>query len=170
MFVEVVKHYVTKRTVREKPIEAISKKIKLNVHAASKEEQKIFNDFKDEVEEKLKDLRRIDKVHNQDYTTGVEIKKWDLIQCAVHQVAYGDQLFGKIDIGNAKFMHVRYSKLIAGYIASRMDELNSIPLTLAERNAFTRRKTNWCISTTNIMVSMHHRNPSNSKVMIISSY
>jgi hypothetical protein len=97
-----------KRTIREQPIETISKKIKLKVRKATPSDQLIFNELRDEAEEKLIDLRNIDKVHNQDYTTGVDISKWEVISCATHPVSYGEQLFGKVDIGNEKYMHIRY--------------------------------------------------------------
>jgi hypothetical protein len=106
-----VKQYVTKRTVRAVPVESISKKIKLNVKKATPKDQQIFAQLRDEVEEKLQDLRNFDKSHNLDYTTGVEIKKWEVIACATHQVAYGEQLFGKVDIGSGQYIHVRYFKL-----------------------------------------------------------
>ena len=108
LFASVVKHYVTKNTKRKQVSEAVSKQIMLEVDEdPSPSDRLFFNEFRDEVEEKVRQMRRVDKAHNFNYTEGVKIQKWNLVCSAKHVVAYGVQHFAKIDIGDEKYMHIR---------------------------------------------------------------
>ena len=113
LFASVVKHYVTKRTTRKQVSEAVAKLIPLDVdEEPSPSDRLFFNEFRDEVEEKIRQMRRVDKAHNFNYTEGVKVLKWNLVSCAKHVVAYGVQHFAKIDIGEGKYVHIRYTNLI----------------------------------------------------------
>ena len=129
LFASVVKHYVTKHTTRKQVSEAVSKQILLEVdNDPSPSDRLFFNEFRDEVEEKIKKMRKIDKAHNFNYTKGVNVLKWDLVASAKHVVAYGVQHFAKIDIGEDKCVHIRFNSLTRAhaFLNSKPAEFHSI--------------------------------------------
>ncbi|KAI7872410.1 hypothetical protein BDF14DRAFT_1717207 [Spinellus fusiger] len=75
------------------------------VQPANDEAKAIFHEIKQQV---------LDRLHHQDHVHGLHetdklkhITSFKLVEFAVEEVAYGHNYFGKINLGDEKFIHVR---------------------------------------------------------------
>ncbi|KAI8876705.1 hypothetical protein K501DRAFT_199826 [Backusella circina FSU 941] len=75
------------------------------VQPANDEAKAVFHEVKDQVVAKLKKLDQIHDLHEVD-----DLKRIDtfiLVEFAVEEVSYGFNYFGKIEVDDDKYIHVR---------------------------------------------------------------
>ncbi|GAA5806469.1 hypothetical protein EDC94DRAFT_612864 [Helicostylum pulchrum] len=70
--------------------------------------KQVFHDIKDAVVAKLHELNHLDNVHGLHEMDDLErIDCYKLVEYATEQLAYGTNYFGKINLGDEKYIHVR---------------------------------------------------------------
>ncbi|KAI9299806.1 hypothetical protein BJ944DRAFT_171841 [Cunninghamella echinulata] len=85
------------------------------VQPANDEAKQVFHEVKDQVVEKLHEKN--DQIHNLHEVDGLQkISIYKLYEFAVEEVAYGFNYFGKIEIDDDKFVHVRAHKYHDGRV------------------------------------------------------
>ncbi|OAD73804.1 hypothetical protein PHYBLDRAFT_186934 [Phycomyces blakesleeanus NRRL 1555(-)] len=102
---------------------------------ADDEARAVFHEIKEVVVDKLHELNHEDNVHGLHEMDQLKrISSFKLVEYAVEEVAYGFNYFGKIDLGDEKFIHVRAHKYHDGRV-----EFYSI-LTTPETAIWTREE------------------------------
>ncbi|KAL0083660.1 hypothetical protein J3Q64DRAFT_1809951 [Phycomyces blakesleeanus] len=72
---------------------------------ADDEARAVFHEIKEVVVDKLNHEDNVHGLHEMDQLK--RISSFKLVEYAVEEVAYGFNYFGKIDLGDEKFIHVR---------------------------------------------------------------
>ncbi|KAI8973327.1 hypothetical protein BDF20DRAFT_823957 [Mycotypha africana] len=75
------------------------------VRPADAEAKAVFHEIKEEVIDRLNHLDNLHNLHELDDLK--RIQSYILTEYAVEEVAYGYNYFGKINLGDEKFIHVR---------------------------------------------------------------
>ncbi|KAG0748194.1 hypothetical protein G6F57_005090 [Rhizopus arrhizus] len=87
------------------------------VRPADDEAKAVFHEIKDQVVEKLHELNHLDNVHGLHEMDDLKrIERYVLVEYAVEEVSYGFNYFGKIHLGEGKYIHVRCHKYHDGRI------------------------------------------------------
>ncbi|KAI8077319.1 uncharacterized protein B0P05DRAFT_544583 [Gilbertella persicaria] len=75
------------------------------------EARAVFHEVKDQVVAKLHELKHADHVHGLHELDDLKvIECYKLVEYAIEEVAYGFNYFGKVDLGDDKYIHVRCHK------------------------------------------------------------
>ncbi|KAI9015314.1 hypothetical protein CLU79DRAFT_348021 [Phycomyces nitens] len=99
---------------------------------ADDEARAVFHEVKDIVVDKLNHLDNVHGLHEMDKLK--HISAFKLVEYAVEEVSYGYNYFGKIHLGDEKYIHVRAHKYHDGRV-----EFYSI-LTTPENAIWTREE------------------------------
>ncbi|KAG0170743.1 hypothetical protein DFQ28_003875 [Apophysomyces sp. BC1034] len=84
---------------------------------ADDEAKAVFHEVKEEAVRKLHELRHLDHVHGLHETDKLQhISAFKLVEYAVEEVAYGFNYFGKVHLGDEKYIHVRAHKTHDGRV------------------------------------------------------
>ncbi|KAI8889433.1 hypothetical protein K501DRAFT_171066 [Backusella circina FSU 941] len=81
---------------------------------ADDEAKAVFHEVKETVVDKLNHLDNVHGLHELDDLKRIE--KFVLVEYAVEEVAYGFNYFGKIHLGEEKYIHVRTHKKHSGEV------------------------------------------------------
>ncbi|CEG64610.1 hypothetical protein RMATCC62417_01550 [Rhizopus microsporus] len=81
------------------------------VRPADEEAKAVFHEVKEQVIDKLHELNHLDNVHGLHEVDDLKrIERYVLVEYATEDVAYGINYFGKIHLGEEKYIHVRCHK------------------------------------------------------------
>jgi hypothetical protein len=114
-FVAVCIEHLTNHCIRYFDVERASLLIPITVHKPTAEQVKYFNQERAEVEARIRDLKKRDKIHKTTVANDVVVSEFELLSTAEHVVMYGTMHFGKIKIGS-NCIHVRLHQFLNGTV------------------------------------------------------
>ncbi|KAF7728903.1 hypothetical protein EC973_005298 [Apophysomyces ossiformis] len=87
------------------------------VKPADDEAKAVFHEVKRAAIDKLHELRHLDHVHHLHETDKLKhVTAFKLVEYAVEEISYGFNYFGKIHLGDEKYIHVRAHKYHDGRV------------------------------------------------------